>query len=142
MNCVARSRRREHSPLRTALTLGVTVFFAGCAFNVSTVKQQPVTFRAQPDAAPGFVLLQDVRAKLGTGFPTYLKRDTRWRAVGTTEYGTVFTTKDQIVTVEESHIHEAQLVVTNQTISGFYFPVENKFAPVSRPIPISVQTTP
>lgn len=112
---------------------------AGCAFNLSTVKQQPVAFTAQAEAAPGFVLTQDVKVKLGTGFPTFLKHDTRWRAVGTTEYGTVFATKDQIVTVEESHIHEAQLVVANQCITGFYFPVENKFAPVSRPIPIETR---
>jgi hypothetical protein len=119
---------------------GALLLFAGCAFNVSTVKQQPVTFTAHAEVAPGFVLLQDVKAKLGTGYPTYLKRDTRWRAVGTTEFGTVFVTKDQIVTVEESHIHEAQLVVSNQTITGFYFPVEKKFAPVSRPIPIESKT--
>lgn len=115
------------------------VLLVGCAFNISSVKQQPVTFIAETDASSGFVLLQDVKAKLGTGFPTHLKRDTRWRAMGNTEYGTVFATKDQIVTVEESHIHEAQLVVSNQSITGFYFPVEQKFAPVSHPIPIETK---
>lgn len=114
-------------------------FLTGCAFNISHVKQLPVSLTVQTDAAPEFVLLQDVRAKLGTGYPTTLKRDTRWQAVGRTEYGTVFVTKDQIVTVEESNIHEAQLVVSNQCISGFYFPVEQKFAPVTRPIPIETR---
>ena len=127
-------------PLLVAAAGCALFLLAGCAFNLSTVKQQPVTFTAKAEVATGFVLLQDVKVKLGTGFPTYLRRDTRWRAVGTTEYGTVFATKDQIVTVEESHIHEAQLVVTNQSITGFYFPVEKTFAPVSRPIPIETKT--
>jgi hypothetical protein len=122
-----------------AVTVCLLFVVAGCAFNISTVKQQPVTFIPQVEAAPGFILMQDVKAKLGTGFPTQLRRDTRWRAVGTTQYGTVFVTKDQIVTVEESNIHEAQLVVSNQWITGFYLPVENKFAPASHPIPIKTK---
>lgn len=126
-------------PLAALILLVGIAALTGCAFNISHVKQLPVTFAPGPGSAPGFVLLQDVKATLGTGFPTHLNRDTRWQAVGGTEYGTVFATKDQIVTVEESHIHEARLVVSNQCITGFYFPVEQKFAPVSRPIPIQTR---
>ena len=43
------------------------------------------------------------------------------------------------VKVEASNIHEGRLVVSNQFITGFYLPVERKFAPLSRPIRIETQ---
>jgi len=70
---------------------------------------------------------------------TRLKAATRWQQVGSSPYGNIFATKDQIVTVEASNIYEAQLVVSNQFITGFYLIVEKKFAPVTRPIHIEIQ---
>ncbi len=121
------------------LPWAAALLLAGCAFDVSHVKQLPVTFTPMAGAAPDFVLRQEVKATLGTGFPTHLKGGTRWRQTGGTEFGAVFATKDQIVTVEASNIYEAQLVVSNQCLTGFYLPVEKKFAPVSRPIRIETQ---
>jgi hypothetical protein len=94
--------KRSYLASLTAAAFGL-VLAASCAFNVSTVKQQPVTFMPQSEALPGFVSLQDVKVILGTGYPTFLKRHTRWHAVGSTECGTVFVAKGQIVTVEKSH---------------------------------------
>jgi hypothetical protein len=54
-------------------------------------------------------------------------------------YGEVFATKDQIVTVEASNIYEAQLIVANRCIVGFYLPVEKKFVPVSQSNPIETK---
>jgi len=127
------------------LTLGMTVtavslWLTGCAFDISYVKQTPATFTAMPGVSPDFILQQDVKVSLGTGFPTRLKSGTCWHQIGTTEYGTVFVTKDQIVTVEASNIYEAQLVVSNQCITGFYLPVEKMVTPVSHPIHIEIQS--
>ena len=105
------------------------LFWAGCAFDLSHVKLVPATYTAATGSAPDFVLSQDVKVKLGTSYPTHLKGGTRWHQVGTTEFGTVFTTTDQVVTVEASNIYEAELVVSNQCIVGFYLPVDKKFAP-------------
>jgi nitrogen regulatory protein PII-like uncharacterized protein len=44
------------------------------------------------------------------------------------------------VTVEASNIYEAQLIVSNQCITGFYLPVEKMVTPVSPPIHIEMQT--
>lgn len=122
------------------LTLAGTLLLAGCAFDVSYVEKTPATFTSVTGTAPDFVLQKDVKVGLGTGFPTRLKSGTRWHQVGTTEYGTVFATKDQIVTVEASNIYEAQLIVSNQCITGFYLPVEKKVTPVSSPIQIEIQS--
>lgn len=115
------------------------MLLAGCAFDLTHVKQLPVTFAPITGASQDFVLRQEVKATLGTGFPTRLKSGTRWQQIGSTEFGAVFATKDQLVTVEASNIHEARLVVSNQCVAGFYLPVEKKFAPVTRPIRITTE---
>ena len=98
-----------------------------------------MAFATVGTANNGFVLGHDVKATLGTGFPTRLKAGTRWRQVGTIEHGAVFATKDQIVTVEASNIYEAQLVVSNNIIQGFYLPVEKTFCAVRAPIRIETK---
>ena len=127
-------KKAEKWLLSTMLAL-----LTGCAFDLTHVKQLPVTFTSISGSNQDFVLLQEVKATLGTGFPTRLKSGTRWQQIGSTEFGTVFATKDQLVTVEASNIHEARLVVSNQCVTGFYLPVEKKFAPVTRPIRITTE---
>jgi len=116
-----------------------TMLLAGCAFDISHVQQLPISVTQSSDVGKSFILNQNVNATLGTGFATRLKAATRWQQVGSSPYGNIFATKDQIVTVEASNIYEAQLVVSNQFITGFYLIVEKKFAPVTRPIHIEIQ---
>ncbi len=115
----------------TALALTI-----GCAFDLSHVRQQPAQFTAVASPGEEFTLTQEVKAKLGTGFPTVLKAGTRWHQVGRLAQGEVFATKDQIVTVEASNIHEAYLVVAAGSVRGFYLPVERTFVAVTRPVPL------
>jgi hypothetical protein len=112
----------------------------GCAFDVSYVKKAPATFAPIIENARNFILNQHVEVGLGTGFPTRLKAGTHWHQIGSTDYGGVFITKDQIVTVEASDVYEAQLIVSNQCVTGFYLPVEKEVTLVSRPIPIVIQS--
>jgi hypothetical protein len=121
--------------------IAATALLTGCAFDVTHVKQLPVAFASNTENTEIFILNHDVKATLGTGFATRLKAGTRWQQDGNTEYGKVFATKDQIVTVEASNTYEAELVVSNQYITGFYLIVEKTFAPVTRPIHIEIQTS-
>lgn len=113
--------------------------FCGCAFDVSHVKLVPANYTAVTPPGEAFVLTHETKVSLGTGFPTRLKAGTRWTQTGTIESGKVFTTKDQIVTVEASNIFEAQLVVANGCVTGFYLPVEKKSSAANRPLPIQTQ---
>lgn len=121
-------------------SLVVVVLAVGCAFDISHVRQQPAQFTAIKSAGREFTLLQEVKAKLGTGFPTRLKAGTRWQQVGSIEQGAVFATQDQVVMVEASNNYEAQLVVANNCLQGFFLPVERTFVAVYRPIPLETQT--
>jgi hypothetical protein len=128
------------APAPLGFLLITLVLAGGCAFDISHVEQLPVNYAAAMGSEDeSFTLVQPVTAKLGTGFPTRLNGGTRWRMVGHTEYGKVFATKDQILTVEASNIYEAQLVVADQSITGFYLPVEKKFVRVKQLIRIETQ---
>lgn len=85
------------------------------------------------------MLAKEVKAYLGTGFPTTLRAGVRWRHVGSTEAGQVYATSDQVVKVEASNIYEAYIVLSNRSLVGFYLPVEKTLCPLSLPIPLQIQ---
>jgi hypothetical protein len=127
------------TPWHPAACLLLVMLLTGCAFDVSYVNQTPAAFTMATGATnDDFVLQESVDVRLGTGFPTHLKAGTRWHRVGQTQYGTVYSTKDQIVQVEASNIYEAQLVMSNQTVQGFYLLVEKTFAPASNPVRVTI----
>jgi hypothetical protein len=110
----------------------------GCAFDVVSVRQAPTHFTANSKSKDGFRLLTEVKAKLGTGFPTELHAGTQWTKAGDVTQGAVYRTADQVVKVEASNIQEAWIVVSNETLVGFYMPVEGTFAPLGHPYPLSL----
>ena len=129
---------RSHLTCGVALNAAFTLL-TGCAFDISHIKQQPVNFTAKAVSPSGFVLFREAKIPVGSGFPTQLKANTRWTSVGTTPHGDVFATKDQIVTVEASNMYEAQLVIANSTVTGFYLPVERTFVAATRRVPLETK---
>jgi hypothetical protein len=127
----------RHS-LTVVFWLGVASV-TGCAFDISRVKELPVEYTPVSDVSRTFVLKQDVGIGIGTGYQTHLRSGTRWRQTGRTPHGDVFATRDQLVKVEASNIHEAQVVIQGQRITGFYLPVEKTFVAVKQPIPVTIE---
>ncbi len=112
----------------------VAVFFVACA---PTVVQEPT--QLTPGAGKGFRLTRAVDISLSTGYSTTLRANTRWELVGTIAQGEVYRTKDQIVTLEGAHIHEAYIVVRPGSLVGFYLPVERTFSPIEPGKPLSTE---
>ena len=110
----------------TKLVLPVYCFFiiliVGCAFDVVRVNQTPAHLTTQ-SAISSWKLLDDVDVRLGTGYSRKLKKETKWDYVGSIESGDVYSTKDQILTVEASNIFEAYIVVSDDNLIGFYLPI-------------------
>lgn len=115
------------------LPLALTFALGGCAFDVISVMQTPAKLEpTPPGSSAAWVLGDDTKVTLKEGFATPLKRGTRWQQVGTIQQGDVFHTKDQVVTVEASNQHEADLVMKGNMAVGFYLVVERSFTPLSR----------
>ncbi len=123
--------------VRAAGALALLLLLGGCAFDVVQVKQLPVTFSTAM-APRGFTLQTAAEVRIGTGFPVRLKANTRWTGLGTTEFGEVYTTRDQVLTVEASNIHEAALVLRDGEVAGFYLLIEKKFCPATKPIRLAI----
>lgn len=109
----------------------ISIFLNACAFDLMHVKQLPAKLDTNAEARSSFVLEKEETIDLGTGYTRVLKAGTIWNYVGKIENGDVFKTKDQILTVEASNIHEAYIVVSSEKIVGFYLPVEKTFSPLT-----------
>ncbi len=112
----------------------VTLLVAACA---PTVVQE--TTQLTPSAGKSFRVTRAAEVTLSTGYSTTLRANTRWELVGTVAQGEVYRTKDQIVTLEGAHIHEAYIVVSQGSLVGFYLPVERTFSPVTPGKPLSTE---
>lgn len=116
------------------------LLLAGCAFDVVHLHQVPAHFEAASGSTETWVLGQDVRIPLERGYATLLRQGTAWSRVGRIEQGEVFRTKDQVVTVEASNVHEAELVLNGSLAIGFYLPHERSFTAADPPQ--QIQRTP
>ena len=112
------------------------MWLAGCAFNIISVQQLPARFEAVTDTQAAWSLTTTVRVKLPEGKSSPLKAESTWRQVGRIAQGDVFHTADQNVWVVASHQHEADIVVKDGQVVGFYLRVEGTFAPASPPVDI------
>ena len=97
-NGVARRGNPERAGRSGWLPDGVALGLAGCAFDLARVTQVPVTRAPLAGGGRRCLLPQDVKAALGTGFPSRVKANTRWRQVGETALGAVCSTKAQVLT--------------------------------------------
>ena len=124
-----------HAKALCAATLLLSL--PGCAFDVSYVKRTPTEFQASAPDGPGWTLQQNQSIGVGSGFPTKLRQGTRWQLAGHVPQGDVYSTSDQVVTVEASNIYEAMVVIQGDKLTGFYLPVDHAFVatdPVALPI--------
>lgn len=112
---------------------------SSCAFDIIHVKQVPAQLKVSQTPPNSFQLEEEVNVSLDTGYSRVLKKGTTWHFVGTIASGDVFRTKDQILTVEASNIHEAYVVISSGSLVGFYLPVEKTFSPLSGSRELSIK---
>jgi len=127
---------------RLCLCFFLTLALAGCAFDVVHVTQIPAQLEPARGPANAFLLENDVQVDLGTGFSRQLRTGTRWESIGRIDKGDVYRTRDQVLTVEASHVHEAYIVVRSDKLVGFYLPVEKTFSPLPQPATLAMKAVP
>ncbi len=113
----------------------------GCAFDVIHVAQTPASLDTSQPCNDSFELTQDIDVEPSGGYKRTLKKETRWHCVGKLQQGDVYKTRDQVLTVEASHIYEADIVVSAHRLVGFYLPVERSFSPLPSPLELVSRTT-
>ena len=112
-----------------SIVLLMTGALSGCAL---PVPQMALSGPLAPMSGQTFVLARDVNCSISTGYERTLRAGTRWDLFGTIDRGEVYRSQDQLLTVEGFNVHEAYLVIKNESLVGFYLPVEKTFTPVSK----------
>ncbi len=120
------------------------LFFMGfimssCAFDLAHVSTQPTQFSSIAESQRIILLKEAVEIDdAPCNYDRTLRQGTRWKLVGKLPEGEVFKPLDQILTVECSNIFEAYLVVLENSLVGFYLPVEKTFAPLSEKVKLPI----
>ena len=112
----------------------------GCAFDIAHVSSKPTQFTPQHEARKSFVIKDVVQiTQAPCGYERTLRRGTNWNLVGTIPEGEVYKPRDQVLTVECSNVFEAYLVVSKDSLVGFYLPVEKEFVSIPEKIELPVK---
>ena len=125
--------------LRMAISIG-GLLFSACAFDLAHVTYKAATFQPTQNATRT-VVLSDNLALTSTPCSNSrtLRKTTRWDQVGTIAEGDVLRSKDQVLTLECSNVHEAYLVISGDKLIGFFLPFEKGFVPHSPPIALPLE---
>jgi hypothetical protein len=124
-----------------SMAISITGFLcAACAFDLAHVTYTAATYQPTQHSTRTIVLPAEVPL---TDTPCSnsrtLRKTTRWEQVGTIAEGDVLRSKDQVLTLECSNVHEAYLVMSGDKLIGFFLPFEKGFVPHSPPIALPVE---
>jgi hypothetical protein len=118
------------------MLLPVLLGLAGCA---SEVVRYPAELTAVGQQQKRYTTSQSVPLRFDSGYDRTIMAGTGFVEAGTIKQGTVLKPTNTVLTVEGMHMHEAYLVVQGGRIVGFYLPADRAFAPVTQPVPITLQ---
>ena len=126
---------------RMAIVVGtVGFFFSACAFDLAHVTYTAATFQPTQNSTRTIVLSDEVPlTDTPCSYSRTLRKTTHWDQVGTIAEGDVLRSKDQVLTLECSNVHEAYLVMSGDKLIGFFLPFEKGFVPHSPPIALPVE---
>jgi hypothetical protein len=120
------------------IVLSGGVFLIGCAFDLAHVSFTPAV--CTPKSGQSVKIKENMPI---TGTPCWhdrtVFRGTTWELVGSISQGDVYKSRDQVLTVECSNIHEVYLVVSHGLVVGFYLPVEKGFVKLSKPVTLNAE---
>ena len=112
---------------RACLTLAAMIALAGCAHDITsssiTASLMPIKASPRNDVKRA----NAVTLTLESNYERTIEKDSTWMKVGSLIQGDVYKRVGDVFTVEGRNVHEAYLVVANNSLVGFYLPHEKAF---------------
>ena len=115
------------------------IMLSGCAFNVIKMPTQAAKLAPASGPEKTFKLVESITITPPHEYQRTLKKGTVWKRIGILPQGEVYNSKDQVLTIEASHVYEAYLVVKQKMLVGFYLPVEKAFTPMDTKVELPIQ---
>jgi hypothetical protein len=132
-------KRRENMMCKYFGTVCFLIFMGACAFDLAHVSYKQTLLIPNSEGRINFIMKDAVKIEQAPcGYERTLLKGTRWELIGKIPEGDVYKTRDQVLTVECSHVYEAFLVISDRILKGFYLPVEKGFAPISPTIKLPI----
>ena len=129
--------------MRGQLTIPISIFglsLSACAFDLAHVTYTTAIYHPATSSTRAIVLSDEVPLiDTPCAYSRTLRKATRWEQVGTIAEGDVLRSKDQVLTLECSNVHEAYLVMLGDKLVGFFLPVEKGFVSHSPPIELPIK---
>lgn len=124
---------------RACLALAVALA-TGCA---SEIQRHATVLSAvsSPSASPTIEIAEDAMIEIHTGYHRVIPAGSVWEVTGRLSQGLAYKRRNGVFTLEGAHIHEAQIVLEDRHLVGFYLPVEQAFSPSKR-IPLKTRNIP
>ena len=129
-----------YTPFGNVLVVIAAIVLFGCA---TALRHAPVSFTPTRAAAPQTIVIEkavDVEPVSSSGYARTLKAGSVWKEVGTVPQGTVYKVEDDVFMLEAAHMHEAYCVIQNNTLVGFYLPVEQAFVAAYEKVSLPIKT--
>lgn len=116
----------------------VALLIAGQLACSGEVQHHPSALQAEALASPiPMYTAHPVQFQLAGGYERLIPERTEFIEVGRLKEGAVLRPTRHVLTVEGAHVHEAYLVVSDDTIVGFYLPVERAFSPLDHRVKVT-----
>ena len=112
------------------------------AFDVIHVEQHSARLESLDATWEPFEMVANVNVDIGSVYHRVLKKGTKWRSVGHLPQGDVYTTSDQVLTVEASNVQEAYIVIERRRLVGLYLPVEKTLSPLRQRMELAIKELP
>jgi hypothetical protein len=120
--------------LRLLLSVCLATALSACA-----VRQLAVVMTSMEKTE--YTLVSAAELQLNTGYRRSLKQGSRWTRIGHVPQGDVYKPSVDVFTVEGAHVHEAYLVVSGDSLAGFYLPAEKSYSALDQKTKLHFTTT-
>lgn len=133
------SRHRQHRLMKSMLVIFLpgALLLMSCAFDLANIHPTPITLAPCTQNCETITVTEDVAlTNISCGYDRTIKKDSKWRLAGEVLEGEVYKPVNTCFTIECSNVFEAYLVLRENSIVGFYLPVERGFVHLGTPTPL------
>lgn len=112
---------------RIYFTFVAITALSGCVHNITSGSIAVSLTPTKVSLGDDIKKANPVTLTLASNYERAIEKDSTWIKVGSVTQGDVYRRAGDVFTVEGRNVHEAYLVVANNTLIGFYLPYEKAF---------------
>ncbi len=115
----------------------IFLFLAGCAAEVT---KSPTTLLPDLSDQPHTIqIIGDTKISFSSGYHQTIKDGSIWEGVGKIQQGNVYKILNDVFIIEGAHIHEANIVIDNNNLVGYYLTAIQSYSMAPEPTKLKIK---